>query len=313
MRIILLIGVILILGSSTYLGYSLMQDLNERVAERQANRNMMRATIIRVLKNHPVYSFHQVVIGPGEEEDELAFRARVTRTGSTQSAYGVVSSRCPEEVSEANSALEVEADARPARDATCWEMATLYIDGVPVEELELEKTPASSAETDIPADVSTDIPTDTANPTSGATGSGAAGSVINDGAGTDGEAAVTAISPDIPLAPSAAPQPPIPQPTTPESTTPESPAVAIAPTEGAPAPDVPAPATSEPSLRPSHAVRLSTVNARAAPNGSIEARLSQGTPLLMLERSGGWGFFLVLDGPEADRQVWVAFSVLESI
>lgn len=70
---------------------------------------------------------------------------------------------------------------------------------------------------------------------------------------------------------------------------------------------------SDPVFRPSHTVRLNRVNARNAPGGAVQTQLTGGTLLMLLETQGGWGHFQVLDGPDTGREVWVAFSVLDTV
>ena len=140
MKIVLWLVAALVFVPVAYMGFDLAQELNGRVAERNLRDAEVRSGVMRLLKTHEQYSFHQIVIGPGETETQREFRARATLADVTQPAYGVLDSTCGE----------------PAGgNLGCWELAALYIDGILVDDI--NGSPAKNAgtalaEAKIPAD-----------------------------------------------------------------------------------------------------------------------------------------------------------------
>lgn len=118
MRFVLWLGLILIFVSLGYMGSDFLTELSARTEAREMQARTDREHAVGVLKTHERYVFRQIVIGPGEEADTLDFRARAYRDDIAQSAYGTVRPTCPP----------------PAEGPACWELATLFIDGVRLEE-----------------------------------------------------------------------------------------------------------------------------------------------------------------------------------
>ena len=243
-----------------YFGSNAVRELAEMTEARQEREQRNRARIMRVLKADDRYIFQQVVVGPGDDgKQELDFRARAYRDGFGQAAYGAIRTDCPP----------------PAEKAGCWELASLYVNGIPVEQH------AGAPDDGGAADLAPEITAPTGIADSVAIPSGATDA-------TEGTAAGTASFEVKPL---------------------------LTPTISAATDAVPETAAAQPGLdlRPTHAVRRSLVNARDAPRGQALAQLPQGTPLFLLDRQGGWGRFQVLDGAVAGREVWIALSVLDAI
>lgn len=242
MRFVLWLGLALFFVSLGYIGSDLLTELSERTEARQAEARTDRDRVMRVLKTHERYAFYQVVINPVTDENEIEFRARARRDDISQSAYGMVRATCT-----------------PLSDAPgCWELATLFIDGV------MADTPSGQ-----PAPAAATAPAEPAAPAP-STG-------------------IVTVQP-LPSAPRAEPS------AANRETRPEP--------QAAPAPEV---------LRPTHVVRPSLVNARRAPQGEVETTLEGGTPLVLLDRDGAWGFFRVLEGAGSGLEIWIAFSVLDAV
>lgn len=116
MRFILWIGLTLLFVSVGYMGSDLLTELAERTAKREMVEEQARDRALHVLKRQNKYIFNQIVVSSGETPEELEFRARVTRGDTVPAAtFGIIRTTCP----------------LPAEDLDCWELASLYIDGVP--------------------------------------------------------------------------------------------------------------------------------------------------------------------------------------
>ena len=244
MRFVLWLGLALFFVSLGYIGSDLLTELSERTEARKIEARTDRDRVMRVLKTHERYAFYQVVINPVTDarEGEIEFRARALHDEISLSAYGMVRATCT-----------------PLSDAPgCWELATLFIDGVMVDRQAEGATPAAVA-----------------------------------GAGTlPAPAPSTGIVSVQPLPATSQPDP------------------AVSTQEARPGPQAaPAPET----LRPTHVVRPSLVNARRSPQGEVETTLEGGTPLVLLDRDGAWGFFRVLEGAGSGLEIWIAFSVLDAV
>lgn len=256
-RIIFLIFLAALFVPAGYFGSEALSELSEMTEARKAREQSNRGRIMRILKADERYLFQQVVVGPGDDVQQLDFRARAYRDGIGQAAYGAIRTDC----------------APPAEDAGCWELASLYVDGISVQQ-----EPGVKAVPDEDQSVET------------------TGTLAKQ----DGTPSSATVAEPLPQSSNEG---------TPELET---------TLRVTPIPDA-ADSTSASSLellgslRPTHSVRPSLANARDAPRGQAVTQLPRGTPLHMLERRGGWGQFKLLDGDQAGLEVWVAFSVLDSI
>ena len=113
-----------------YFGSEALRELTEMTEVRQEREQANRARILRILKADERYTFQQVVVGPDDAEQKLDFRARAYRDGIGQAAYGAIRTDC----------------ALPATAPDCWELASLYVDGLPIEQS--ERQAAAPADTD---------------------------------------------------------------------------------------------------------------------------------------------------------------------
>lgn len=248
-----------------YFGSEAVSNLTEMTEARQQRERLNRSRIMRILKADERYLFQQVVVGPGDDEiQQLDFRARAYRDGVGQAAYGAIRASCPP----------------PAEDADCWELASLYVDGVSVHQ-----GPEAAA----PADYSAPAVSKLA------------------GVALSASQAETTTATLPPVDEKLLAAEPARQAEAPAVSSEEVLANILANNPAVPVTDTPA------DLRPTHSVRPSLVNARAAPRGNALAQLPRGTPLHMLDRQGGWGQFRVLDGEEAGLEIWIALSVLDSL
>lgn len=271
MRVFLVICAALILCVGAYIGYGMKSEISAMNAAYQSRASEDRAGARRALANHPRYVFDQIVIGPGQTDDTREFRARVTQDNIAQSAYGVLGTACPEDGSA--SGLE------------CWRVMQLAIDGVAMQEFDTPSDRVDRSDVDFNRAASTQTPSAATAPLAGS-------------AFTTGDAPQDVVSsPQIP-APSAASE------TVSEA---ESPATQTDST-GAQSTDI---ALATAPAAASHRVRPQLVNARIKPRGEIAAKLARDTRLTILESSGGWGRFRVLDGEHRDLEIWIALSVLD--
>ena len=130
MRFVLWLGLALFFVSLGYIGSDLLTELSERTDARQAEARTDRDRVMRVLKTHERYGFYPVVISPGIDADEIEFRGRARRDDISLSAYGTVRMTC----------------IPPADRADCWELASLYIDGVEIDQTAREAVSGTTAE-----------------------------------------------------------------------------------------------------------------------------------------------------------------------
>lgn len=262
-----------------YLGSEAVTELTEMTEARKERERLNRSRIMRILKADERYLFQQVVVGPGDDAPgQLDFRARAYRDGLGQAAYGAIRASCP----------------LPAEGADCWELASLYVDGVSVHQ---DSAAATLSERDDPG----------ASKLAGVTATdGQAGTLANAVPGADNKSRDLASDSTLEVTALTASGQASDQASDP------APSQALDQTRAGTLANAPA-AQSLTDLRPTHSVRPSLVNARAAPRGEALAQLPQGTPLYMLDRQGGWGQFRVLDGEEAGLEIWIALSVLDSL
>lgn len=289
------------IAATAYAGAQGLAELNERTEIRAVEEAALKRAARQALDASPL-RFKQVVVGPGSTSEEMRFRARAAAPdGEWTTAYGVIGNDCP----------------GGAAASGCWRLASLYVDG-------RAATPAGDVMSDAMA-AKLAAPARPAAAGATVAGPASSGSAQSDPAPAAAQPAPPSTSPatDATIvttnSPAAAPRAPAAasgsDPTTSEVATSSAAAQTTAALDPA-ATDVTPPRTAAaPAPEPvaaSHAVRLSLVNARAAPSTDAEVllQLPGDTGLLLLERQGGWGKFRVLDGEDRDQEVWVAFSVL---
>ena len=322
MRVFLLLCAAVLAGLGAYVGYGLKNELaveSEIYALRIAED---RAGVKEALSVFPDHRFEQLVLGPGENDATREFRARVTEREVTQTAYGVIAKDCdPERVFSG-----------------CWRLTSLVIDGVSVEipdpaplpEPQPLPTPqaAPSAQADTvqpssPVPVLQVVDSSEPDPLPTAEDTELLANLSNEPVQAEPvdpavETGPRSLAPEVAVLPTpsrvaeltlaAAAADQAADPAAASTPDPAEDAVPAAETLSAAVPDqVAGPA--------SHRVRLSLVNARETPStrGAVQAQLSNGTGLELMESRRSWGRFRVLEGPYRDLEVWVAFSVLTQV
>lgn len=289
------------IAATAYAGAQGLAELNERTEIRAVEEAALKRAARQALDASPL-RFKQVVVGPGSTSEEMRFRARAAAPdGEWTTAYGVIGNDCP----------------GGAASSGCWRLASLYVDG-------RAATPAGDVMSDVMA---AKLAAPARSTVAGATVAGPAssGPAQSDPAPAAAQPAPPSTSPATDAnivttnSPAAAPRAPAAASGSDGATSETATSPAAAQTTAALDPaatDATPPRTAAaPAPEPvaaSHAVRLSLVNARAAPSTDAEVllQLPGDTGLLLLERQGGWGKFRVLDGEDRDQEVWVAFSVL---
>lgn len=292
------------IAATAYAGAQGLAELNERTEIRAVEEAALKRAARQALDASPL-RFKQVVVGPGSTSEEMRFRARAAAPdGEWTTAYGVIGNDCP----------------GGAAASGCWRLASLYVDGraaTPAGDVMSDAMAAKLAAPARPAAASATVAGSTV------AGPASSGPAQSDPAPAAAQPATNAtiVTPNGLAAnsPAAAPRAPATASGSGGATSEAATSAAAAQTTAALDPaatDATPPRTAAaPAPEPvaaSHAVRLSLVNARAAPSTDAEVllQLPGDTGLLLLERQGGWGKFRVLDGEDRDQEVWVAFSVL---
>lgn len=284
------------IAATAYAGAQGLAELNERTEIRAVEEAALKRAARQALDASPL-RFKQVVVGPGSTSEEMRFRARAAAPdGEWTTAYGVIGNDCP----------------GGAAASGCWRLASLYVDG-------RAATPAGDVMSDAMA-AKLAAPARPAAAGATVAGPASSGSARSDPApATPSAAPATDATIVTPNSPAAAPRAPAAASgsggATSETATSPAAAHTTAALDPAATDATPPRTAAAPAPEPvaaSHAVRLSLVNARAAPSTDAEVllQLPGDTGLLLLERQGGWGKFRVLDGDDRDQEVWVAFSVL---
>ncbi len=156
MRIFVFLLMAVVFIPTGYFASGFLDELTDTIEQRQERDRSNRTRIMRVLKSDQRFTFQQVVVGPGETEQELVFRARAYRDGIGQAAYGSIRTECPP----------------PATEASCWELAALHVDGVAVDQpggtpdpepIE-SPPPAIAVAAPVPENLPADIPTIVSEP-----------------------------------------------------------------------------------------------------------------------------------------------------
>ena len=294
------------IAATAYAGAQGLAELNERTEIRAVEEAALKRAARQALDASPL-RFKQVVVGPGSTSEEMRFRARAAAPdGEWTTAYGVIGNDCP----------------GGAAASGCWRLASLYVDGRAATPAGDVMSDAMAAKLAAPAR-STVAGSTVAGPASSSSAQSAPAPAAAQPAppSTSPSTDANIVTPNSLAAnsPAAAPRAPAAASgsgeTTSETATSSAAAQTTAALDPAATDATPPRTTAAPAPEPvtaSHAVRLSLVNARAAPSTDAEVllQLPGDTGLLLLERQGGWGKFRVLDGEDRDQEVWVAFSVL---